>query len=157
MSALPDGDFESLLTYLRESRGFDFTAYKRSTLRRRVMRRLQHLKIDTLAGYIEHLEVHPDEFHLLFDTFLINVTEFFRDPEAWDFLAREALPQMLANKAPDDPVRVWSAGCASGEEACTAAMILARSSPSPVGTRSASQRSCGMLYTQAWSTRLLVR
>jgi two-component system CheB/CheR fusion protein len=75
--------------------------------------------------YQDYLEVHPDEFAAFFDTLLINVTGFFRDPAAWDFVADEVAPRILSGKERGAPIRVWSAGCASGEEAYTIAMILA--------------------------------
>ena len=77
------------------------------------------------GSYIDYLEVHPEEFGRLFDTILINVTAFFRDPSAWEAVADEVIPRILAGKRPEDPIRVWSAGCASGEEAYTLAMVLA--------------------------------
>src|SRR5436189_6470171 len=77
------------------------------------------------SDYLDYLEVHPDEYAQLFDTLLINVTEFFRDPPAWDHLRDEVLPEMLQGKPSGDAVRVWSAGCASGEEAYSAAILLA--------------------------------
>jgi two-component system, chemotaxis family, CheB/CheR fusion protein len=126
-SAPPDSDprFEDLLRYLRDNRGFDFTGYKRATLRRRVTRRMAELGLDGVAAYLDYLEVHPDEFPHLFNTILINVTSFFRDPEHWDFVASRLLPQLLAERAPHEPIRIWSAGCASGEEAYTIAILLA--------------------------------
>jgi two-component system, chemotaxis family, CheB/CheR fusion protein len=117
-----DPDFEALLVYLKETRGFDFTGYKRSSLMRRMSRRMSQANIDSYAGYLEHLEVHPDEFATLFNTILINVTGFFRDAEAWDHLRREVLPQLTGGAG---PIRVWSAGCASGQEAYTIAILLA--------------------------------
>ena len=75
--------------------------------------------------YLDHLELHPDEFALLFNTILINVTGFFRDPQAWEFLAQDVLPRLLEAIPDQAPVRVWCAGCASGEEAYTTAMLLA--------------------------------
>ena len=120
-----DPDLESLLDYLKRSRGFDFTGYKRSTLGRRIDRRMQLVGVDAYASYIDYLEVHPDEFDALFDTVLINVTCFFRDRDSWQQLAERVLPSLLAGKGPGAPVRVWSAGCASGEEAYTLAMVLA--------------------------------
>jgi two-component system CheB/CheR fusion protein len=78
----------------------------------------------SFGDYLDYLEVHPDEYEELFDTLLINVTEFFRDPPMWEHLQDEALPLMLAEKAVDDPIRVWSAGCATGQEPCTIAMVL---------------------------------
>ncbi|OLB64432.1 MAG: chemotaxis protein CheR [Actinobacteria bacterium 13_2_20CM_2_72_6] len=121
----PDPQFEALLVYLKEARGFDFTGYKRSSLMRRVDRRMSQLDVADHAEYLDFLQVHPDEFTALFNTILINVTSFYRDIEAWDHLRTEVLPAVLADKDPDTPVRIWSAGCASGEEAYTLAMVLA--------------------------------
>jgi two-component system, chemotaxis family, CheB/CheR fusion protein len=123
----PDNDdaFEALLEYLKRSRGFDFTGYKRASLRRRLTRRMQVQQIDSCGDYLDYLEVHPEEFGLLFNTILINVTAFFRDAPAWAFLASEIIPQLISGKLPGAPIRVWSAGCASGEEAYTMAIILA--------------------------------
>jgi two-component system, chemotaxis family, CheB/CheR fusion protein len=120
-----DPHFEALLTYLKESRGFDFTGYKRSSLMRRVNRRMNQVDITDYQDYLDYLEVHPDEFTALFNTILINVTGFFRDADAWDYLRSEVLEPMVAGKPGDAPIRVWSAGCASGEEAYTLAMSLA--------------------------------
>jgi two-component system, chemotaxis family, CheB/CheR fusion protein len=120
-----DASFETLLLFLKESRGFDFTGYKRSSLTRRVNRRMTQVGVTDYTEYLDYLELHTEEFTALFNTILINVTGFFRDAEAWDYLRAEALPQMLAAKAPDGVLRVWSAGCASGEEAYTLAMVLA--------------------------------
>ena len=118
-------DFEALLSYLKRTRGFDFSGYKRPTLMRRMTKRLEMVGIGTFAEYVDFLEVHPDEFAQLFNTVLINVTAFFRDPEAWDYLRAQIIPALLAAKDADDHIRVWSAGCASGEEAYTLAIVLA--------------------------------
>ncbi|WP_433306280.1 CheR family methyltransferase [Actinoplanes sp. CA-030573] len=119
-----DSQFEELLLHVKELRGFDFTGYKRSSLMRRVDRRMAQVAIDSYGDYHDYLEVHPDEFTALFNTILINVTAFFRDPEAWDYLRHEVIEPLLAAKPADMPIRVWSAGCASGEEAYTLAMVL---------------------------------
>jgi two-component system, chemotaxis family, CheB/CheR fusion protein len=118
-------EFEALLDYLRRSRGFDFTGYKRSSLARRIDKRMQTVGVQGYPNYIDFLEVHPEEFGRLFDTILINVTAFFRDPTAWEALGQEVLPRLAAGKRDDEPIRVWSAGCASGEEAYSLAMSLA--------------------------------
>ena len=118
-------DFEKLLDYLKRNRGFDFTGYKRASLVRRVSARMKAVGAETFSGYLDLLQVDPGEFTALFDTILINVTGFFRDPAAWDHLRSEVLPGLLAAKDPDDPIRLWSAGCASGEEAYTLAIALA--------------------------------
>ncbi|MEA2386858.1 MAG: two-component system, chemotaxis family, CheB/CheR fusion protein, partial [Thermoleophilaceae bacterium] len=77
------------------------------------------------GDYLDHLEVHQDEFPALFDTILINVTGFFRDTPSWEYLADEIVPQLLDRLDDNDPIRVWCAGCASGEETYTVAMLLA--------------------------------
>src|ERR687888_1786343 len=118
-------DLEVLLDYLRRSRGFDFTGYKRTSLSRRVQKRMQAVEVTTYLDYLDYLEVDPEEFTQLFNTILINVTGFFRDPPAWQYLREEVLPAILARKEPDEPMRIWSAGCASGEEAYTLAMLMA--------------------------------
>src|SRR5262249_9121098 len=120
-----DPKFEALLEYLRRTRGFDFSAYKRSSLMRRVEKRMQTVKLADFESYLDYLEVHPDEFGHLFDTILINVTSFFRDKPTWDHLEKEILPRLLEPKKDGAPVRVWSAGCASGEEAYSLAILLA--------------------------------
>jgi two-component system CheB/CheR fusion protein len=120
-----DHEFEALLEYLKRNRGFDFTGYKRSGLMRRVIKRMQMLDIKDSIAYIDYLEVHPDEFAHLFNMILINVTAFFRDAAAWEYLQQEVVPRIVASKRREDPIRLWSAGCASGEEAYTLAMIMA--------------------------------
>jgi two-component system, chemotaxis family, CheB/CheR fusion protein len=120
-----DRDLEVLLDYLRRSRGFDFTGYKRASLVRRVGKRMQEIGVDGYLRYLDRLEVDPGEFTQLFNTILLNVTSFFRDPTAWDYLGDEVLPRLLAEKGDDEPLRIWSAGCASGEEAYTLAMVAA--------------------------------
>jgi two-component system, chemotaxis family, CheB/CheR fusion protein len=118
-------DFDELLMMMKESRGFDFTGYKRSTLERRVNRRIAVVGLSSFAEYRDYLELEPEEFSQLFDSMLINVTGFFRDPLAWQALREQVIPELLSAKAVKAPVRVWSAGCATGEEAYTLAMVLA--------------------------------
>jgi two-component system CheB/CheR fusion protein len=119
-----DPAFERLLEFLRVSRGFDFAGYKRSTLRRRVARRMQEVGIDDVDGYLDYLEVHPDEFASLFNTILINVTSFFRDPATWELVRDEVVPDLVERRS-GAPIRVWSAGCASGQEPYSVAMLFA--------------------------------
>ena len=119
-----DPHFEALLVYLKEARGFDFTGYKRSSLTRRVSRRMTQVGIADHQDYLDYLQVHPDEFTALFNTILINVTAFFRDTDAWDYLSKEILGPMVAAKPAGSPIRVWCAGCASGEEAYTIGMLV---------------------------------
>ena len=117
--------FETLLDYLRQSRGFDFTGYKRSSLKRRVRKQMQSHSMTDFSDYLDYLQVHPEEFLPLFNTILINVTSFFRDKSAWNYIQSQTLPRILNDKSERSQIRIWSAGCASGEEAYTLAMILA--------------------------------
>jgi two-component system CheB/CheR fusion protein len=125
VSDADDPQLEGLLHFLQQSRGFDFTGYKRPSLVRRIERRMQMVGMPSVEDYRDYLEVHPEEFVLLFNTILINVTSFFRDTAAWEYLETTAVPRMLARKAAHEPVRIWSAGCASGQEAYTLAMVFA--------------------------------
>ncbi|UFS95579.1 CheR family methyltransferase [Nocardia huaxiensis] len=117
--------FEEILQYLKEARGFDFTGYKRSSLMRRVDRRMAQLSLDDYVEYLDVLQANSDEFVALFNTILINVTGFFRDPDAWEFMQQDVVPTILAERGPEEPIRVWCAGCASGEEAYSLAIALA--------------------------------
>src|SRR5215471_9165778 len=87
-----DPAFERLLTYLKESRSFDFTGYKRASLMRRVQHQMRQSGIESFEEYHDYLQVHPDEFTALFNTILINVTSFFRDEDAWDHMRTSVLP-----------------------------------------------------------------
>jgi two-component system CheB/CheR fusion protein len=127
---LPDdpaalAEFEALVAFLKQSHGFDFSVYKRSSLMRRVLVRMQTIGARGFAAYLDSLQVDPGEFTRLFDTILINVTSFFRDPAPWDYLRDQMIPRLLAAPAGGSGLRVWSAGCASGEEAYSIAMLLA--------------------------------
>ncbi|HJV12494.1 MAG TPA: CheR family methyltransferase [Propionibacteriaceae bacterium] len=120
---LEDPGFERLLHFLRDSRSFDFTGYKRPSLMRRVRHRMREIGIESFDDYQDVLQLEPHEFTALFNTILINVTSFFRDPEAWEYLRTEILPQ-IAKESNGAPLRVWSAGCSAGQEAYTIAMLL---------------------------------
>src|SRR5204863_907989 len=100
-----DERVEALLDFLKTIRGFDFTAYKRASLVRRIQKRLQELGIATYDDYQVYLEAHPEEFGRLFNTILINVTSFFRDPEAWAYLTAEVVPRILDTSRPDGAIR----------------------------------------------------
>src|SRR4029079_530125 len=95
------------------------------SLTRRVQRRMEVLGIGDYGRYIVYLDAHPDEFRDLFNTILINVPSFFRAGAPWEFLLSEVIPGLAAEGGPDSPIRVWSAGCASGEEPYTIAMLFA--------------------------------
>ena len=120
-----DESLESLLEYLRDTRSLDFTGYKRPSLTRRIRKRIDAVGAGGFDEYRDLLESDPDEQERLVDTILINVTAFFRDEEAWNFLSAHVVPDILAAAGTTESIRVWSAGCASGEEAYSLAMVLA--------------------------------
>ena len=111
---------DELLAYLVESRAFDFADYKRTGLQRRLGKRLVALGLSSFLEYVDYLQVHPDEFSNLFNAILINATSFYRDPGAWDYIAERVIPRLLEGRR-NAPIRVWSAGCATGQEAYTIA------------------------------------
>jgi two-component system CheB/CheR fusion protein len=113
-----------ILLQVRRSTGHDFSLYKKSTIGRRVERRMAQHNIEDMALYARFLKEHPPEVQALFRELLINVTSFFRDPPAFEVLKDEILPQLLADKPDDYVFRIWVAGCSSGEEAYSIAMLL---------------------------------
>ena len=120
-----DVSLKDLLQELAEQRGFDFRGYKTTTLERRFRRRMFQLNLGGYGDYGEYINKHADEINQLLNTILINVTEFFRDPPAWEILRHEILPPILKRVKPGHSFRAWSAGCASGEEAYSVAILLA--------------------------------
>ena len=109
---------------LRKGCGHDFSQYKESTISRRVERRMKALQIELVADYVKVLEEKPEECDRLFKDVLIGVTQFFRNPEGFEVLAREIIPKLFEGKDADDQVRVCVVGCATGQEAYTLAILL---------------------------------
>ena len=109
---------------LRSQTGHDFSQYKETTLVRRVERRMAVHQIERPGDYLRYMQRTPSEVEALFRELLIGVTRFFRDPEAFEVLRTQALPRLLAGKAPGAPVRVWVCGCSTGEEAYSIAMLI---------------------------------
>jgi PAS domain S-box-containing protein len=109
---------------IQKHTGHDFCKYKKATLLRRIRRRLQGLHVTAVADYIELLESSAAEADALVKNLLIGVTQFFRDPETFDTLARQVLPRITAADGEQSPLRIWVPGCASGEEAYTVAMLV---------------------------------
>ena len=125
---LAENDEEALrriLSHLRGRTGHDFSLYKRSTVLRRLGRRMQINKVDKLSDYYTLLRGNPEEVQSLFTDLLISVTMFFRDPSAFDVLTREVIKPLFAQARSDEPLRVWVPGCATGEEAYSIAILLA--------------------------------
>ncbi len=124
------GDEERLLVtfleQLREQSGVDFASYKRPTIERRLQRRMAATGTSKLRDYIRYVSRNPDEYQRLVSSFLIKVTEFFRDPELFDHLRTEIVPELIAEgRRHGQELRLWSAGCATGEEAYSLAILIA--------------------------------
>lgn len=117
-----------IMVILRTRTGHDFRQYKRATVLRRIERRMQVSGLSELQEYRDFLHDHPDETPLLLQDMLISVTNFFRDKDAYDLLQNDVVPQLLEHRIENEPIRVWSAGCATGEEAYSLAMLLAEAS-----------------------------
>jgi two-component system, chemotaxis family, CheB/CheR fusion protein len=117
-------DLDALFGLLRESTGVDFTNYKHSTLRRRIRRRMAEHKIEKLKDYLRFIAKKPEELDELYRDLLINVTGFFREPESFQALRKHVFPNLFDGRKPDSPVRVWVAGCSTGEEAYSIAITL---------------------------------
>src|SRR5215208_323767 len=115
-----------LLEDLRDRSGIDFTAYKPATIQRRLQRRMAATGAETVAAYVRLLQRDPEEYQRLVASFLIKVTEFFRDPELYDHLRHVVLPELIADaRARDRELRVWCAGSATGQEAYSLAIVVA--------------------------------
>ncbi len=114
----------AITSQLRKRLKHDFSGYKPNTLIRRIQRRMQVLQIESVSAYVEHLRQEPAEGDALFRELLIGVTQFFRDEDAFDALRTKILPALFAAKQPDDPIRVWAAGCSTGEEVFSIAIVL---------------------------------
>ena len=109
---------------LRSAHGVDFTHYKRTTIRRRIERRMMLRRIESLDEYRESLDTDPGELAALYQDFLIRVTEFFRDPAAFDALRHNVLPALCEGRSPKEPLRIWVPGCATGEEVYSVAIAV---------------------------------
>ena len=114
----------AITTVLRKRLKHDFSGYKQNTMVRRIQRRMQVLQIEAVPAYAEHLRREPSEGDALFRELLIGVTQFFRDEDSFEALKANFLPSLLAAREAGDPIRVWVAGCASGEEVYSIAILL---------------------------------
>lgn len=123
-SAHRDSTLQDIIALLRVYTRHDFRRYKRGTVLRRIERRLQVNELDGLENYRDFLRRHPQEAGPLLQDLLISVTSFFRDPEAFDAMAKDVIPELLRHLAPGEQARVWDAGCATGEESYSLVMLL---------------------------------
>ena len=119
-----DSALQKVFVLLRTRTNHDFSLYKKNTICRRIERRMNIHQIDSISDYVRYLHESDREAGILFKELLIGVTSFFRDPEAFEALQTQALPQLLGDKPDDEAVRVWVPGCSSGEEAYSVAILL---------------------------------
>jgi two-component system, chemotaxis family, CheB/CheR fusion protein len=119
-----DEDLGSIIQILKKSTGVDFTHYKMSTIKRRIIRRMLLHKIENINDYTQFLKQHTSEVTVLYQDLLINVTTFFRDPDAMEYLKKTLFPRIAKNASSSDPIRIWVPACSTGEEAYSIAMIL---------------------------------
>lgn len=124
LSETDEKNLHAIITLLKDITKLDFSNYKRPTLFRRLAKRMSEVGINDLSNYRDYLTTHDEELGLLGKEFLINVTKFFRDTEAFEVLRTEAIPSIVASLKPDDTLKVWVAACSSGEEAYSVAMLI---------------------------------
>ncbi|MBW4461741.1 MAG: PAS domain-containing protein [Nodosilinea sp. WJT8-NPBG4] len=126
LKELPKADdaLTTIFALLRTTTGVDFTLYKSKTIDRRMQRRMLLYKFETLEDYAQHLQEHPGEVQALHDEILIHVTSFFRDPDTFEHLKAQVFPAISQNKTADTPIRIWVAGCSTGEEVYSIAICL---------------------------------
>ena len=120
----PDAALRKIFALLRIYSKIDFSNYKHTTLKRRIERRMLVRRTDTLEAYAKYLGSDKDEVKSLFNDLLINVTEFFRDPESYKALVKQVFPQLIAKRKSESPIRIWVTACATGEEAYSLAISL---------------------------------
>ncbi len=117
-------NLEAIFAKLEIASGIDFSHYKRSTIERRLARRMTKLHLGSLVDYLGYLEIHADEAAAVYEDLLIHVTEFFRDPKVFERIAADVIPALVRDKPADAPIRVWVPGCSTGEEVYSFAMML---------------------------------
>ncbi len=123
-SSGPGSGLVGIFQLLRKITGVDFTHYRQSTILRRIQRRMVVNRIDNLRDYVKFAQKSPAETNALYQDLLINVTSFFRNPRIFDTLKADIFPALLKNRGPESPIRIWTPGCASGEETYSVAIAL---------------------------------
>jgi two-component system CheB/CheR fusion protein len=121
---MADKDLDKVLSFVKSAVGVDFGRYKKTTIRRRIIRRMLLYKLETVQDYILYLKQHPAEATTLYNDLLINVTSFFRDEQTMENLKKEILPGIIKSKPPGEIIRLWVAACSTGQEAYSLAMII---------------------------------
>src|ERR1035441_7960281 len=124
MADADQSGLEKIVLLLRARTGHDFSLYKKSTIYRRIERRMGLHQLAKIADYVRFLRENPQEVDLLFKELLIGVTSFFRDPALWEQLKTEVVPSLLATRPKGGMLRVWTPGCSTGEEAYSLAIVF---------------------------------
>ncbi|MGD8569723.1 MAG: chemotaxis protein CheB [Gammaproteobacteria bacterium] len=124
VTATSEDVLNKIFILLRQITGVDFSYYKSTTIQRRIKRRMVLHKIDDIGHYVKYLQQNDKEVYELFQDILINVTDFFRDPEAFDVLKDTVFPKLLGTEPRSDPIRIWVPGCSTGEEVYSIAIVL---------------------------------
>jgi two-component system CheB/CheR fusion protein len=119
-----EGEFAGIFALLRRNYNLDFSKYKDATVNRRIRRRMDFRQVSGVDDYVSLVSGDQEELELLYKDLLIGVTEFFRDPQAFQFLSDEVIPRSFANLGRGEDLRIWSAGCATGEEPYSLAILL---------------------------------
>lgn len=122
--AFDENQLAKIFVLIRSEFGNDLTQYKQSTIDRRIERRMMFQKLERLADYVRYVQENRDELKALYEDILISVTRFFREPETFEALKIKVFPQLLEQRNPNHPIRVWVPACATGEEAYSIAMCL---------------------------------
>lgn len=118
------GSRQKILVLIKKLTGHDFSLYKENTINRRIGRRMTVLQIDNISDYLEYIQKNPHEANVLFKEFLINVTNFFRDPKAFESFKKNITSELLEKKDDGDTLRIWVPGCSTGEEIYSIAIII---------------------------------
>jgi len=131
------GDLTRIFFLLKYYTGVDFTHYKKTTIERRINRRMGMAKVTTLKDYLKYLRSNMNEVEFLFQDLLINVTSFFRDPQVFKVLEKKVFPLLYKNRIPDQPIRIWVTACSTGEEAysllfCLLEFLRSKGRPIPI-------------------------
>ena len=117
-------ELQEIFALIRNQTGHDFSLYKENTLHRRIERRMSVLQIDRASSYVSYLQQNPQEVDLLFNELLIGVTNFFREPETFEYLKENAIPNLLKTRMKEQILRIWIPGCSTGEEVYSIAIII---------------------------------
>src|SRR5687768_13218196 len=123
-NSLQKEEFKQIYALLRSRKGVDFTYYKQTTIQRRITRRIALTMKENLPDYLAYIKDNPTELDILYQDLLIPVTQFFRDTKFFDYLCESVFPALVNAKPSSEPLRIWVAGCSTGEEAYSIVMCL---------------------------------